>query len=304
MLDTFQLVFKTDERQMKALTGLNSEEFSKLSESFEETLERNQESKKTSPKRAPGGGAKHTLKTGRDKLFFILFYLKVYPTYDVIAAMFGVDRSQVCRWVQEFMPVLTQTLEHEAVLPLRKIESYDDFITNFPETDEVYIDGTERPTQRSSNYEEQKEHFSGKKKGHKHKNIVISDAIKRVVVLGDTQPGKNHDYSMFKKLNPQIPSFVVNWVDLGFQGIEKDFPSMEVVIPNKKPRGKELTAPQKAENTMVARVRILSEHAIGGIKRLKAVTDTFRNRIQKHFADSFMLLACGLWNFHLKIQLE
>ena len=303
MLDTFQLIFNKDERQMKALTGLSSEEFSKLSESFEETLKKNQESKKTNQKRASGGGAKHTLKTGMEKLFFILLYLKVYPTYDVIAAMFGVDRSQVCRWVQEFVPVLTKTLDNEAVLPLRKIESYDEFIINFPETDEVYIDGTERPTQRSSDNEVQKEHFSGKKKGHTHKNLILSDAIRRVLVLGDTEPGKNHDYGMFKRLNPQIPPFVVNWVDLGFQGIEKDFPSLEVVIPNKKPRGEELTVEQKAENTMVARVRILSEHAIGGIKRLKAVTDTFRNRI-KHFADSFMLFGCGLWNFHLKIQLE
>ena len=56
---------------------------------------------------------------------------------------------------------------------------------------------------------------------------------------------------------------------------------------------------QKAENTMVARVRVVSEHAIAGIKRLKVVTDVFRNR-KKIFYDLFMLLACGLWNFHLK----
>ena len=117
MLDTFQIVFNKNERQMKALTGLSSEEFSKLAESFEETLKKNQAFKKTKQKRASGGGAKHTLKTGLEKLFFILLYLKIYPTYDVIACMFGVDRSQVCRWVQEFVPVLTQTLGNEAVLP-------------------------------------------------------------------------------------------------------------------------------------------------------------------------------------------
>lgn len=132
MLDTFQLVFNKDERHMKALTGLGSEEFSKLSESFEETLERNQNAKKTNPKRASGGGAKHTLKTGRDKLFFILLYLKIYPTYDVIAGMFSVNRSQACRWIHEFMPVLMQTLDHEAVLPFRKISSYEEFITPEP----------------------------------------------------------------------------------------------------------------------------------------------------------------------------
>jgi hypothetical protein len=85
----------------------------------------------------------------------------------------------------------------------------------------------------------------------------------------------------------------------GFQGIEKDFPSLEVIIPHKKPRGSELTSDQKADNTMVARERVVSEHAIAGIKRLKTVTDVFRNRTTP-FSDLFMLLACGLWNFHLK----
>ena len=32
--------------------------------------------------------------------------------------MFSVNRSQACRWVHEFMPVLMQTLDHEAVQKL------------------------------------------------------------------------------------------------------------------------------------------------------------------------------------------
>lgn len=303
MLETFRRAFNKDERQMKALTGLDSEEFSKLLGPFEKSLDENRNSSLPNRKRAVGGGKKHTLATAASLLFFILFYLKVYPTYDVLAGFFEVDRSQACRWVKAFMPILIQALDYEAVLPLRKLDSYEEFIKNFPEIDGVYIDGTERPTQRSSNYEVQKEHYSGKKKHHTHKNLVLSDICRRILLLSDTQPGKNHDYALFKELNPQIPPVVVNWVDLGFQGIEKDFPSLEVVIPHKKPRGSDLTLEQKAENTMVARVRVLSEHAIGGIKRLKTVTDTFRNHI-KHFADTFMLLACGLWNFHLKVQLE
>ena len=288
---------------MKAFTGLNSEEFSKLLGTFEKSLDETQNSASINRKRAVGGGRKHTLTTAMERLFFILFYLKVYPTYDVLAGFFKVNRSQACRWVKALMPVLIQALDHESVLPLRTLESYEKFIKNFPEIDGVYIDGTERPTQRSSNYEVQKEHYSGKKKTHTHINLVLSDICRRVLLLSETKPGKNHDYALFKELDPQIPPVVVNWVDLGFQGIEKDFPSLEVVIPHKKPRGSDLTLEQKAENTMVARVRVLSEHAIGGIKRLKTVTDIFRNRI-KHFADTFMLLACGLWNFHLKVQLE
>jgi len=78
----------------------------------------------------------------------------------------------------------------------------------------------------------------------------------------------------------------------GWKSQKKDFPTLEVhkhLIKNHL-RG-ELTVAKYASNTMVARRRIVSEHAIGGIKRLKAVTDVFRNR--KNFADLFMLLACG-----------
>lgn len=298
MLEAFRSIFNNNkERQMKALTGLNSNEFSKLSETFGEILTKNSMKNR---KRAIGGGSKHTL-TLTEKLFFILLYLKTYPTFDVIGAFFKVDRSTACRWVQDFTPILEEALGKEAVLPQRKIESVEEFIDKFPAVEEVFLDGTERPTQRPGDSQIQKEYYSGKKQRHTHKNIIFSSACLRILALSQTQPGKNHDYALFKEFNPQIPSHIINWVDLGFQGIETNFPSLEVVIPKKKPRNKELTSEQKGENTMVARVRVASEHAIAGIKRLNVVLLPFRNRTSS-FADTFMLLACGLWNFHLKIS--
>jgi len=226
MLSLFQRAFK-DERQTKALIGLSLEQFNDLSEPFGENLEKSRNCSKNEQKRAPGGGRKHTLSL-LEKLFFILYYLKTYPPYDVLATDFDVDRSTVCRWVQDFLPVLEKTLEQENVLPKRETGTIDEFIENFPEVNELYIDGTERPTQRPSDYALQKEFFSGKKKKHTNKNLVLSSVFREILVLSKTQPGKNHDYALFKELNPQIPSYVVNWVDLGFQGIKKDFPSLEV----------------------------------------------------------------------------
>jgi hypothetical protein len=217
MSTIFQRAFK-DERRTKALIGLSSKEFYDLSKLFEENLEKNRIREKKARKRASGGGRKHTLSIN-EKLFFILYYFKVYPTYDVLASEFEVDRSQVCRWVQVFLPVLEQTLAQKGVIPLREISSFEEFLQNFPEVDELYIDGTERPTQRPSDYAIQKEFYSGKKKDHTHKNLVLSNACREILVLSNTQPGRNHDYALFKELNPQIPPHVVNWVDLGFQGI-------------------------------------------------------------------------------------
>jgi hypothetical protein len=237
-------------RVMKALTGLKKAEFIKLSDKFENVLEEEANTAKPNRKRRPGGGRKHTLRGAVAKLFFILFYLKCYPTFDVAGFIFQVDRAQTCRWVHKLLPMLEKALGKEEVLPKRQIHSVEEFMALLRGKKDVFLDGTERPIQRPSQDEEQKEHYSGKKKRHTKKNIVVSDENRRILVLTKTEAGKHHDYKIAKKDAPlsKIPDRVGVWVDLGFQGIKKDFPQLEVVIPNKKPRKKDLLPEQKAEN--------------------------------------------------------
>jgi hypothetical protein len=77
------------------------------------------------------------------------------------------------------------------------------------------------------------------------------------------------------------------------------YPELNVVIPDKKPKGGELTDDQKAFNFLKASMRVVVEHAIGGVKRLNIMVHTFRNRTEP-LADQFILIACGLWNYHLE----
>lgn len=70
------------------------------------------------------------------------------------------------------------------------------------------------------------------------------------------------------------------------------------MMPVKATKKKPLTAEQKENNRIISGIRILSEHAIGGMKRLKAASDVYRNRLP-NLDDTFNLLAAGLWNFHL-----
>lgn len=155
-------------RTMKAITGLSPEEFQKLLPSFESrllevtSLERPQ--KRIFRFRAPGGGHKHTLATSQEKLFFILFYLKCYPTFDLLGVFYGVDRSRPNKWVKALLPILEETLQQEFVLPKRKIEKEKDFLQRLPEVKAIFIDGSERPIQRPTDEEKQKENYSGKKK--------------------------------------------------------------------------------------------------------------------------------------------
>ena len=85
---------------------------------------------------------------------------------------------------------------------------------------------------------------------------------------------------------------------MGFKGFDKQFPDHSISMPQRKPRTKELTVSQKEKNKKKSGIRVLVEHAIGGVKRLRIVTDVFRNRI-KGFDDQAILISCGLWNYHL-----
>jgi hypothetical protein len=152
--------FKND-RLMKALTAFSIDEFNQLLVTFEKLLYEKAKNKKR--QRKVGGGRKGELKTVSHKLFFILFFLKVYPTFDLAGFFFGVDRSRTCRWVQDFLPILEESLGRECVLPQRKINSIEDFTRLFPDVKEILIDVTERRTQRPKDSKQQTRMYSGKK---------------------------------------------------------------------------------------------------------------------------------------------
>jgi hypothetical protein len=77
--------------------------------------------------------------------------------------------------------------------------------------------------------------------------------------------------------------------NLGFTGVDKDYPNASIMMPKKKPRGKELTGKEKAQNKVISSIRVRVEHAIGGIKRMQITTDKFRN---KKFRILLMIRLC------------
>ena len=106
---------------------------------------------------------------------------------------------------------------------------------------------------------------------------------------------------MFKEEFPPeqdwFKSFRVR-VDLGFLGIDKDYVCQELLLPNKKKKKQELTDEQKQENRLLASERIVVEHAIGGMKRYRILSD--RLRIHDIELYNVILGVCaGLWNFYL-----
>lgn len=293
-------------RLMSALTGITPEEFLALLPTFEDILESRKKGayyRNLARQRKPGGGRKGFLKSAMDKLFFVLFYYKCYPTYDVASFLWDCNRASAFRRQCAQSKILEAALKRKLVLPKRQLKSVEEFFQAFPEAKEVFLDGTERPIQRPQDKERQKANYSGKKKRHTRKNLIMSDRKKRIGFLSKTVEGTQHDFSMLKKLGlpKYIPKHVRQRVDLGFQGYLKEYPKHLISMPVRKPRTRELSKSVKEQNARKSRRRVLVEHAIGGIKRLRITTDVFRNRM-KGFDDTAILIGSGLWNYHLTFR--
>ncbi len=70
-------------------------------------------------KRNYGGGRKAQLQDSRDKLLFILFYFRQYPTQEVQGFLFGIGQPQANDWVHRLTKILNQALGEEQQLPER-----------------------------------------------------------------------------------------------------------------------------------------------------------------------------------------
>jgi len=289
------------DRVMKSLTGLSVEKFHSLLPTFKTvyTEEKRKEIKQNKNRqRDMGAGRKHSLETIEAKLFFILFYLKVYPTFDLAGFIFDVNRSQTNRWFHVLLPILEKSLDRNFTLPKRKVASMDEFMELFPEIKDVFIDGTEREINRPQSDKKQKKYYSGKKKRHTVKNTIVTDERKRVLILTPTSKGNEHDKKQYDKnhLDKQIPDDVTKWVDTGYQGIQRT--TQNVMMPKKRVKGKSLTKEEREENRTISSIRIVVEHALAGIKRLKCVVDKYRNK-KPHIEDELMLVAAGIWNHQI-----
>jgi hypothetical protein len=305
----FQSITVRNERPFRAFTGLPQKEFDRLLPDFTRCLEAIQKQRyqkhRVQRKRQPGGGRKGALSTPELKLFFILFYLKNYPTFDVLGGLFNLSPGKAEENVMKLLPILKQAEKCLQVLPHRHFKPASNDEQPTEKIQKIIIDATERPGGRPHHARQQKHDYRGKKHPHTLKNTVIADGNQGIPVIGPTAPGSRHDYALLKEeLDPHQPglSSVDVDVDLGYQGIKSRYPTFHAIhIPHKKPRKSKnnpnptLTPQQKKENRAISRVRVAVEHLIGDLKSFQILAIKFRNHI-KNMADQVILVVTGLCN--------
>jgi hypothetical protein len=282
------------DRRMRALTSLDGAAFVKLEERFTRVLaqELSERTRAGQPRqRAAGAGPKGELPGVRAKLFFILFYLKAYPTQDVMGHFFNLSQSQVSERVAQLLPLL-QTLM-AAELPARHGRDLPTLLAALPEVQEVLIDGTERPIARPQHKTRRASHYSGRRKRTTVKNVVVTVGG-RVVLVTPTAPGRRHDKAEADRARVRLGKDRRVLGDSGFQGYQAG--AATVRTPHRKPRGRALHWRHKRNNRSLARERVPVEHVLASVKRLGILRQPLRAK-RRTTADQVMLIGCGLHNY-------
>ncbi len=225
MLSYAQL--KRNRRKLLAMTGLTLKEFKLLLPAFETAYKERYARRKTlagqKRKRRKGGGRHAVLETIEQKLLFILVYQKTYPLQVVLGELFGLSQSGANQWIHRLLPVLLKALSRLGVKPERTGSQLAQAERRTAAPRDYVIDGTERRRQRPKSPKKQACYYSGKKKAHSDKNVVlVHTQSKRVAYLGPTCPGKTHDKKAADRAQLRYPPRTTLRKDTGFQGYEPD----------------------------------------------------------------------------------
>jgi DDE superfamily endonuclease/Helix-turn-helix of DDE superfamily endonuclease len=229
-------ILKKNARKLVSLTSLTPEEFEYVRPAFEQAYRRAFPDAKTKTgqhrERKSGGGRKGVLVGIEQKLLFALVYQKSYPVQSIMGELFGISQSQANEWIHRLLPVLKQALDDLGYEPERDPKKFKKSEQGQKDATNAIIDGTERRRQRPKDAKKQALYYSGKKKIHSEKNVVIATVKKkRVSFLSQTYPGKTHDKKVAETENITYPDHMTLLKDTGFQGYE---PKVHKTVQRKK----------------------------------------------------------------------
>ena len=286
-----------------SFTGLTVAEFNKLLNKIRADWlnQRIERLNKNNPNRQRkiGGGRKQKLENLEDQLLLALVWARLYPTYLLLEYLFNIDESTVCRTIIN----MTLLLQNKFILPernRRKISTIEELKDIIPDLDVILGDATEQKIPRPLKKQKRKKHHSGKKKAFTVKTQIATNKQGLIIHVSKSIPGRKHDYKLFKEsqLPQKIPKGIKLYLDSGYQGVNKDFPGLDAIIPFKRTRNhKELTRSEKIHNTKQRKIRVAVEHAIARLKKYQALAQIYRHSLQ-NYGQTFRFIA-NIANFRM-----
>jgi hypothetical protein len=293
----------------KSFTGLTVQEFDniydkEITKRYDEyKLKRLSWKRKEDRKRKAGAGRPFKLDI-RDRFLMILIYYRLYITYTLAGFLFDLDQSNICRDIQKIeglvrecipIPQKIYNITKRLKTPAEEVEKY------FPGF-LAFTDCTEQQIPRHIDKSRRKMYYSGKKKRHTtvKNQLMVNNHRGYILHKIRHKKGRKHDYDIYNSNHLVTPKEVVNVYDLGYLGVEKDFPEQLSALPYRKKRNQDLSQEEKEYNKIHSRKRIVIEHTICKLKKYRIMSDTFRNRLRKY--NRISDIVTGLVNYRMMYQ--
>ena len=292
----------------KSFTGLEAPEFDAVYTKIQESHAAYEEKRLHREDRKRRIGAGHPFKLPlKDRVVMLLMYHRLYVTSTLLGFLFNLGQSNVLKNIRMLEPLVTQVLPLPKKIHQRagRLGTLDDLEALFPGF-KAFLDATEQEIPRPRDKAKRRTHYSGKKKRHTVKTQITVNAEGLILHKTPHARGSRHDYALFKWRHPRLPGDVRLGVDLGYDGIQNDYPTFNALVPFKRRspgRGKrgvkaeELTFEQKAFNQRLSKERVVVEHIISRLKKFRIMAHRFRNRL-KHY-DTMTDIVCGLVNLRI-----
>ena len=284
----------------KSFTGLELAEFDSIYKEIESRYSQYELKRLSKRKRTRKVGAGNHFKlTVRDRFLMLLMYYRLYITHTLSGFLFDLDQSNVYRDIRHIEPLVKRCipLPERLYNITRRLRTVEEVKKYFPEF-KAFIDVTEQEIQRPKDKNKKRNYYSGKKKKHTVKTqYMVNKEGKILHKSRHHKKGRQHDYTVYKDEQPQTPSQVVNVLDLGYLGCEKDFPTVKYSLPIKKKRYMELTEEQIEYNKNHSKMRVIIEHTICRIKKFCIMGTKYRNRLKRY--DHISDIVSGLVNYRI-----
>jgi hypothetical protein len=287
----------------KSFTGLDISEFDTISREIESRYQEHERKRlsKRRRQRDVGAGRPFKLKV-KERFLMLLVYYRLYITYTLSEFLFDLNQSNVYRDISILEPLvkrcipLPKKLYKRTRRRLRTIDEVEEFFPGF----RAFIDATEQEIPRPKNKRKRKSYYSGKKKKHTVKTQYMVNSEGLILHKTGHKSGRKHDYDVYKNNHPITPVQVENVFDLGYMGVQNDFPTVKSVLPFRKKKNSILSNEERTCNRKHSQLRIIVEHAICRIKKFGIMGTKFRNKLGRY--DRTSDIVSGLVNFRIMMR--
>ena len=206
---TYQKLLKKPQ-VARSLIGMALVEFDKFYAEFEKPHEERLQASKTTRKRqrAVGAGRKHKYDL-RDRLLLTLFWLKAYPTYELLGFFYDLNKTNIEDNLNLILDTLARLTSFNFERPKadrQKLHSAVEVMDAFPDV-RLLIDAKEQRVERPKNKKDQdgnvqdrqKPYYSGKKKTHTLKHQAAISPTGLVEHASESVSGSTHDLTLLRQ---------------------------------------------------------------------------------------------------------